>query len=144
MKDLLVATARRKKKSCAGVAYDYMKDGYCADDLKVLNVTELRIKLNDLGLDVDGSREAMIEALKCDEDSEEGSYVKVDEGSGVSREEGENDGTENEREREGGAQKKEKKNRGKENNRDEIVRGSMERAIIALLLHPILFVLMCK
>jgi speckle-type POZ protein len=91
MKDLLVATARRKKKSCAGVAYDYMKDGYCADDLKVLNVTELRIKLNDLGLDVDGSREAMIEALKFDEDSEEGSYVKVDEGSGVSREEGEND-----------------------------------------------------
>ncbi|KAL7459308.1 hypothetical protein ACHAWC_011028 [Mediolabrus comicus] len=92
MKDLLVAMARGKKKSHGGVAFDHSKGGYCAGDLKVLNVTELRIKLNDLGLDVDGSREAMIEALKFDEDSEEGSYVKIDEGSGVpSREEEEND-----------------------------------------------------
>jgi speckle-type POZ protein len=92
MKDLLVAMARGKKKSHGGVAFDHTKGGYCADGLKVLSVSELRIKLDEIGLDVDGSREAMIEALKFDEDSEEGSYVKVDEGSGVpSREEGEND-----------------------------------------------------
>ena len=80
----MVATARGKKKSCAGVAYDYIKDGYCADGLKVLSVSELRVKLDEMGLDVDGSREAMIEVLKSsessdDEEDEESSFVRVQE-----------------------------------------------------------------
>eukprot|EP00986_Skeletonema_menzelii_P017784 scaffold22011_cov132-Skeletonema_menzelii.AAC.3 len=34
------------------------------DDLSAMSVNELRRKLSELGLDVDGSREAMIEALQ--------------------------------------------------------------------------------
>ena len=87
LKDLLVATARGKKKSHGGAAYDFKKGGYCANGLKVLSVSELRIKLDDMGLDVDGSREAMIEALKSlsyekssdVEDDEESSFVEVPE-----------------------------------------------------------------
>lgn len=87
MKDLLVATARGKKKTYAEVAFDNIKDGYCADGLKVLSVSELRVKLDDMGLDVDGSREAMIKVLKSrsdgessgDKDDEESSFVEVHE-----------------------------------------------------------------
>jgi hypothetical protein len=93
MKDLLVATARGKKKAYAEVAFDNIKDGYCADGLKVLSVSELRVKLDEMGLDVDGSREAMIKVLKShsdeessdDEDDGEASFVEVheDEENGV-------------------------------------------------------------
>ena len=34
------------------------------DDYGVMRVSDLRWKLDEMGLDVDGSREAMIEALK--------------------------------------------------------------------------------
>jgi hypothetical protein len=52
MKDLLVATTRKKDKKGA------------ADDFDIMRVSELRRKLNEKGLDADGSREAMIAALK--------------------------------------------------------------------------------
>ena len=47
----------------------WAQDGSC-DELFVMSVSELRRKLPEVGLDVDGSREAMIEALQAvDEDS---------------------------------------------------------------------------
>jgi speckle-type POZ protein len=54
MKDLLVAFGR-KTRDGANASSD--------DDLSTMRVSELRWKLAELGLDVDGSREAMIEAL---------------------------------------------------------------------------------
>jgi hypothetical protein len=53
MKDLLVATARKKEVGKATAK----------DDYDVMRVSELRRKLDEMGLDVDGSRETMIEAL---------------------------------------------------------------------------------
>ncbi|KAK1742661.1 BTB/POZ and MATH domain-containing protein [Skeletonema marinoi] len=52
VKDVLVATARKEDKK---------RD---ADDIDMMRVSELRRKLHQKGLDVEGSREAMIEALK--------------------------------------------------------------------------------
>eukprot|EP00985_Skeletonema_marinoi_P003153 scaffold1305_cov131-Skeletonema_marinoi.AAC.3 len=52
VKDVLVTTARKEDKK---------RD---ADDIDIMRVSELRRKLHQKGLDVDGSREAMIEALK--------------------------------------------------------------------------------
>ena len=49
MKDLLVSISRKSNGR---------------DDYDVMSVSELRVKLFDLGLDMDGSREAMITALK--------------------------------------------------------------------------------
>eukprot|EP00984_Skeletonema_dohrnii_P026029 scaffold15288_cov91-Skeletonema_dohrnii-CCMP3373.AAC.2 len=53
MKDLLVATTRSVKESKNEVA----------TDMNLMRVSELRRKLNEKGLDVDGSREAMIASL---------------------------------------------------------------------------------
>ena len=55
MKDLLIAVGRnsKEKSSTANV-----------DELSTLCVSALRRKLHEKGLDVDGSREAMIESLK--------------------------------------------------------------------------------
>ena len=53
MKDLLVATTRK-----SDVAGD---DG---DEFSIMRVGELRRRLHKKGLDVDGSREAMIAALQ--------------------------------------------------------------------------------
>eukprot|EP00984_Skeletonema_dohrnii_P031355 scaffold23704_cov72-Skeletonema_dohrnii-CCMP3373.AAC.2 len=53
MKDLLVATTRRVKESKNEVT----------TDMNLMRVSELRRKLNEKGLDVDGSREAMIASL---------------------------------------------------------------------------------
>eukprot|EP00985_Skeletonema_marinoi_P021388 scaffold13100_cov108-Skeletonema_marinoi.AAC.9 len=62
MRDLLVAVGRVKDGK-----YDSSKDNYTS-----MRVSELRMKLAEIGLDVDGSREAMIEALnKIAEDSNE-------------------------------------------------------------------------
>ncbi len=58
MKDLLVAISRNKKESKAVVGVVRGKD------LDTWRVSELRMELSELGLDVDGSREAMIEALR--------------------------------------------------------------------------------
>jgi hypothetical protein len=55
MKDLLVATTRRSRK---------IHENNVTNDLNTMRVSELRRKLHEKGLDVDGSREAMIEALK--------------------------------------------------------------------------------
>ena len=52
VKDLLVATTRKEDKTRA------------ADDFDIMRVSELRRMLVEKGLDVDGSREAMIEALR--------------------------------------------------------------------------------
>ena len=53
VKDLLVATTRKEDKTRA------------ADDFDIMRVSELRTRmLVEKGLDVDGSREAMIDALK--------------------------------------------------------------------------------
>ena len=57
MKDLMVAFGRKMKSN--GCATEGSKE-----DLSTMRVSELRWKLSELGLDVDGSREAMIEALK--------------------------------------------------------------------------------
>ena len=38
--------------------------GTVEDDLSIMRVSELRLKLDEKGLDVDGSREAMIAALQ--------------------------------------------------------------------------------
>ena len=54
MKDLLVAFGRKNRVG-ANTGSD--------DDLSTMRVSELRWRLSELGLDVDGSREAMIEAL---------------------------------------------------------------------------------
>ncbi len=54
VKDLLIAFGRSSKKDA----------GTEADELKTLSVSALRRKLDEMGLDVDGSREAMIESIK--------------------------------------------------------------------------------
>eukprot|EP00985_Skeletonema_marinoi_P030630 scaffold32969_cov78-Skeletonema_marinoi.AAC.1 len=56
MKDLMVAFGRKMKKG----TNEGSKDG-----LNTMHVSELRMKLAKVGLDVDGSREAMIEALNA-------------------------------------------------------------------------------
>ena len=53
MKDLLVAVSRNKKEG--------NRDD---NNFNVMRVSELRKKLDEKGLSVDGSREAMLEALK--------------------------------------------------------------------------------
>lgn len=58
VKDLLVAISRNKKESKAAVGAVKGKD------FDTMRVSELRMELSELGLDVDGSREAMIEALR--------------------------------------------------------------------------------
>lgn len=58
MKDLLVAISRNKKESKA--AFGVVR----GKDFDTWRVSELRMELSELGLDVDGSREAMIEALR--------------------------------------------------------------------------------
>mmetsp|Transcript_11667 Transcript_11667/g.16728 ORF Transcript_11667/g.16728 Transcript_11667/m.16728 type:complete len:411 (-) Transcript_11667:649-1881(-) len=55
MKDLLVAFGRNSKKDANGAN---------ADELTTLSVSELRRRLHERGLEVDGSREAMIESIK--------------------------------------------------------------------------------
>jgi len=54
MKDLLVAVGRSKIEDKAEEKGDY----------DAMRVSELRRQLNEMGLDVDGSREAMIDTLK--------------------------------------------------------------------------------
>lgn len=54
MKDLLVVTTRNKRED----------KNEAVNDLNMLRVNELRLKLHEKGLNVDGSREAMIAALK--------------------------------------------------------------------------------
>ncbi len=63
VKDVLVAITRKKKKAVAEVAYDFNKDAFCTRGLDLMSVSDMRRKLHYLGLDVDGSREAMIEAI---------------------------------------------------------------------------------
>ena len=55
MKDLLVAVSRNGKKEASGAA---------TEELTSLSVSDLRRKLAEKGLDIDGSREAMIESIK--------------------------------------------------------------------------------
>jgi len=55
MKDLLVVIGRNSKKEASGVA---------TDELSTLCVSALRRKLAEKGLDIDGSREAMIESIR--------------------------------------------------------------------------------
>jgi len=55
MKDLLVAFGMSKKEG---------KGNEMKEDFDVMRVSELRVKVDKMGLDVDGSREAMIEALR--------------------------------------------------------------------------------
>jgi speckle-type POZ protein len=55
VKDLLVAVSRNGKKEASGTT---------TDDLTTLSVNALRRKLDEKGLDIDGSREAMIESIK--------------------------------------------------------------------------------
>ncbi len=62
VKDLLVATARSKREYNMGVDNKSNKDA--ASDLNTMRVSELRKWLQEKGLDVDGSREAMIETLR--------------------------------------------------------------------------------
>ena len=63
VKDLLVATARSKREYKRGVDNkNSNKD--VASDLNTVRVSELRRWLQEKGLDVDGSREAMIETLR--------------------------------------------------------------------------------
>jgi hypothetical protein len=63
VKDLLVATARSKREYKMGVDNkNNNKD--VASDLNTMRVSELRKWLQEKGLDVDGSREAMIETLR--------------------------------------------------------------------------------
>lgn len=63
VKDLLVATARSKREYNMGIDNkDNNKDD--ASDLNTMRVSELRKWLQEKGLDVDGSREAMIETLR--------------------------------------------------------------------------------
>eukprot|EP00984_Skeletonema_dohrnii_P007939 scaffold2926_cov109-Skeletonema_dohrnii-CCMP3373.AAC.11 len=67
MKDLLVAVGTSKR----GDKYNEKEE-----DFDVMRVSELRVKLDKMGLDVDGSREAMIEALRMGPWSRaEGSFV---------------------------------------------------------------------
>jgi len=60
MKDLLVAVSRREK----GKQKDRNQD---ENNFTTMRVSELRMKLAEIELDVDGSREAMIEALKAND-----------------------------------------------------------------------------
>jgi len=53
MKDVFAAFGRKMKSDAKGGN----------DDLSVMSVSELRRKLDEIGLNADGSREAMIEAL---------------------------------------------------------------------------------
>ena len=53
--DLLTAVTREKKKAANATV---------EDDLSIMRVSELRLKLDEKGLDVDVSREAMIAALQ--------------------------------------------------------------------------------
>jgi hypothetical protein len=55
MKDLLVAVSRNGKKDASGTS---------TDELTSLSVSDLRRKLAEKGLDIDGSREAMIESIQ--------------------------------------------------------------------------------
>ncbi|KAL7453648.1 hypothetical protein ACHAWC_005297 [Mediolabrus comicus] len=55
VKDLLVAVSRNGKKEASGTT---------TDELTTLSVNALRRKLDEKGLDIDGSREAMIESIK--------------------------------------------------------------------------------
>ena len=55
VKDLLIAVGRNNKKD---------SNGANADELATLSVSELRRRLDAKGLEVDGSREAMIESIK--------------------------------------------------------------------------------
>eukprot|EP00986_Skeletonema_menzelii_P013433 scaffold7822_cov131-Skeletonema_menzelii.AAC.2 len=57
VKDLMIAFGRKMKGNGGAT-------GGSKDDLNMMRVSELRIQLVKLGLDVDGSREAMIEALQ--------------------------------------------------------------------------------
>jgi len=59
MKDVFVAFGRKMKGDTNEV---------CKDGLNTMHVSELRMKLAEIGLDVDGSREAMIEALNANAD----------------------------------------------------------------------------
>mmetsp|Transcript_5308 Transcript_5308/g.7674 ORF Transcript_5308/g.7674 Transcript_5308/m.7674 type:complete len:253 (+) Transcript_5308:527-1285(+) len=63
VKDVLVAITRKKKKAMIEVAYDLNKHTFCSRGLGLMSVSDLRMKLYYIGLDVDGSREAMIEAM---------------------------------------------------------------------------------
>jgi speckle-type POZ protein len=56
MKDLLVVIGRDRKKYASGAD--------TTEELTILSVSDLRRKLTEKGLDVDGSREAMIESIK--------------------------------------------------------------------------------
>ena len=56
MKDLLVVIGRNGKRDESDTAV--------VDELTTLSVSDLRRKLDEMGLDVDGSREAMIESIK--------------------------------------------------------------------------------
>eukprot|EP00984_Skeletonema_dohrnii_P025215 scaffold14331_cov83-Skeletonema_dohrnii-CCMP3373.AAC.4 len=58
MKDLMVAFGRKMKG-------DTNEGRGSKDGLNTMHVSELRMKLAEIGLDVDGSREAMIEALNA-------------------------------------------------------------------------------
>eukprot|EP00984_Skeletonema_dohrnii_P004968 scaffold1761_cov78-Skeletonema_dohrnii-CCMP3373.AAC.1 len=60
MKDLLVAVSRREK----GKQQERNQDG---NNFTTMRVSELRMKLAEIGLDADGSREAMIEALRAND-----------------------------------------------------------------------------
>ncbi len=55
VKDLLLAFSNKSKKKGSG---------YTTDQLTSLSVNDLRRKLDEMGLDVDGSREAMIESIR--------------------------------------------------------------------------------
>jgi hypothetical protein len=55
MKDLLLAFSNNSKKEASGAA---------TEELTSLSVSDLRRKLAEKGLDIDGSREAMIESIK--------------------------------------------------------------------------------
>ena len=55
VKDLLIAVGRNSRKGGSGTS---------DDELTTLSVSALRKKLDKMGLDVDGSREAMIESIK--------------------------------------------------------------------------------
>ncbi len=56
MKDLLIVIGRDRKKDAS--------DTVAADELTTLCVSALRRKLDEKGLDIDGSREAMTESIR--------------------------------------------------------------------------------
>ena len=57
VKDLLIAVGRNSKKDASGTNDE-------DNELTTLSVSALRRKLHKMGLEVDGSREAMIESIK--------------------------------------------------------------------------------